>query len=65
MAVLEISAKEVAFMFGPWELIMVLFYFAIPLLILYVFVSFHRKTTRQLASIEEQLKAIGERMNPK
>ena len=50
---------------GPWELILVLFYFAIPLLIIYEFVSFHRKTTRQLASIEEQLKAISEKMDPK
>lgn len=51
--------------FGPWELIMLLFVYAIPLLILYEFVSFHRKTTRQLASIEEQLKAISEKMESK
>ncbi|NPV91887.1 MAG: hypothetical protein HPY50_14065 [Firmicutes bacterium] len=38
--------------------LMVLIYLAIPLLILYEFVSFHRKTTRQLAAIEEQLKSI-------
>lgn len=39
-------------------LIMALIYLTIPLLILYEFVSFHRKTTRQLAAIEEQLKSI-------
>jgi hypothetical protein len=51
--------------FGPWELIMVLFIYAIPILILYEFVSFHRKTTRQLANIEEKLKAISEKMDSK
>lgn len=55
--------------FGPWELILILFNFAIPLLIIlliiYGFVSFYRKITRQLASIEEQLKAISEKMDSK
>ncbi len=54
---------------GPWELILILFNFAIPLLIIlliiYGFVSFYRKITRQLASIEEQLKAISEKMDSK
>lgn len=49
--------------FGPGELLLVLFYLAVPILILYEIVSFHRKTTKQLSEIEELLKSINQKIN--